>query len=128
MYVGAFLRQKVAAFAVLLLVVFFALAATRSFGAEAPTRGILPGLQEDESRVGQAKIQIDIVGLSLSFIANAGQANANVQFMVKAGKHTLFFTPQEVVFATNGGTRDVDARRCLVFQGEQFLMDDIDNE
>ena len=83
MHVGVFLRQKTVVFVALLLVVFFALVATQSFGAEAPTHGILPGFQEDESRIGQAKIQADIAEFALSFIANAGQADANVHFMVK---------------------------------------------
>ena len=114
MRVGVFLRQKTAVFVVLLLVVFFALAATQSFGAEAPTHSILPGFQEDESRVGQGKIQAHIAELPLSFIANAGQADANVQFMVEAGKQTIFFTPQEVVFAASGTTEDKDTQSSVV--------------
>jgi hypothetical protein len=71
MRVGAFLRQKRAVFVVLLFVVFFALAATQSFGAEAPTHSILPGFQEDESRVGQAKIQIARTPISQLLLVSA---------------------------------------------------------
>ena len=99
MRAAVFLHQKM--FVILLFVVFFALAATQSFGAEAPTDSILPGFQEDEGQIGQSKIQIDMAKLPMSFIANAGQVDANVQFMVKAGKQTIFFTPKEVVFAAS---------------------------
>lgn len=104
MCIGAFLRQKTLVFVALLFVVFFTLAATESFGPEVPTHSILPGFQEDESQARQDKIQTGLAELPLSFIANAGQADANVRFMVKAGKHTVFFTPQEVVFATSQHT------------------------
>ena len=93
MRVGVFLRQKTAVFVVLLFVVFFALAATQSFGAGGPIHSILPGFQEDESQVGQAEIQANIAELPLSFIVNTG-------------KHTIFFTPQEIVFATSEQIED----------------------
>jgi len=106
MCVGAFLRQKIAVFVVLLFVVFFALVATQSFGVEAPAQGILPGFQEDERRAGLEKIQADTAELPLSFIVNAGQADATMRFMVRNGKHTIFFTPKEVVFAASEQIED----------------------
>ena len=114
MCVGAFLHQKTVVVVVLLFVGFFALVATQSFGAEAPTHGILPGFQEDESQIGQAKIQIDMAELPIRFIANAGQADENVRFMVKAGKQTIFFTPQEAVFAAIEGAEGEVPRSSVV--------------
>jgi len=102
MFVGVFLRQKTAVFVALLFVGFFALTVTQSLGAESPTNGVLPGFQEDESRVGQGKIQSHIAELPLSFIANADQADADVRFVIRAGKQTIFFTPNDVVFAAGG--------------------------
>ena len=112
MCVGVFLHQKTSVFVVFLLVVF--LIATEVFAGSAPIQDILPGFQEDESRVGQAKIQMDIVELPISFIANAGQADANVRLMVKASKHTIFFTPKEVVFAASEQTKGENARSSVV--------------
>jgi len=115
MCIGAFLCQKTAVFvALLLFVIFFALVATQSFGAEAPTHGILPGFQEDETRVGQAKIQTDVAEFPLSFIVNAGQADSDVRFMIRAGTHTVFFTPEEIVFAASEQTQGEDARNSVV--------------
>jgi len=114
MCVVVLLRQKTAVFVALLFVVFFALAATQSLAAEVLTHSILPGFQEDESQICQTKIQADIVELPLSFIANAGQANANVQFIVKAGEQTIFFTPQAIVFATSEHTEDELTRGSVV--------------
>jgi len=114
MCVGVFLRQKTLVFVVLLFVVFFALAATQTITTGAPIQDILPGFQEDESQMGQAKIQAHIAELPLSFIANASQADENVQFMVKAGKQTIFFTPQEIVFAASEETEGGDTRSSVV--------------
>jgi hypothetical protein len=52
--------------------------------------------------------------LPLSFIANAGQADATVRFMVKAGKQAIFFTSQEVVFAASEQTEDELTRSSVV--------------
>ena len=125
---GVFLRQKTAVIVVLLFVGFFVLVATQSFGAEAPTHSILPRFQEDEVRVGQAKIQADIAEIPLSFIANAGPADANVRFMVKAGKQTIFFTSQEVVFAASEQIEDGVSRSSVVSRGKEFLVGNTDNE
>ena len=84
-----------------LLVVVLTLVTTQTITTGAPIQDILPDLQEDEGRVGQGKIQANIAEIPISFIANAGQVDANVRFMVKAGKQTIFFTSEEVVFAAS---------------------------
>jgi len=127
MDVGVFLRQKTAVFVALLFVVLFALTVTQSFGAESPSYSILPGFREDESRVGQAKIQVDIAQLPLSFISNVGQADANVRFMVKTGAQTIFFTPEEVVSTASGKAEDEVTRNLVVSRGEEFLVGDTNN-
>jgi hypothetical protein len=45
-------------------------------------------------RVGQA-----LFNLPLRFIANAGQTDPAVHFVVKGAGHTIFFTEEEVVFS-----------------------------
>jgi len=114
MCVGAFLRQKTAVFVALVFAVFFVVPAAQSFGTEVLTHSIIPAFQEDENRVGQAKIQADIAEPPLSFIANAGQVDANVRFMVKASKQTIFFTRHEVVFAASDKTEDGAASSSVV--------------
>ena len=125
MCVGAFLRQKTPVFLVLLFVVFFAFVVTEAFATGAP---IMVDSSWDEGDVGQGKIQADIAELPLSFIANAGQADANVRFMVKVGKQTIFFTPQEVVFAASEETEGEDTRSSVVSPGNEFLVGDTGNE
>ena len=98
----------------LFLVVVLTLAAMQTLAAGSPMQDMLPGLQEDDGRMGQANIQMDIAELPLSFIANAGQADTNVRFMVKAGEQTIFFTPQEIVFAASEHTEDEVPRSSVV--------------
>lgn len=129
MCVGVFLRQKTLVFVVLLLlVVFFALIATEVFAGGTPIQDILPRFQSDESQISQAKIQIDMAELPISFIANTGQADADVWFMVKGGQHTVFFTPQEIVFAASEHTEGEYTRSSVVSRGKEFLVGDTDNE
>jgi len=107
-------KRKLSLAHFLLLVVVLAIAATQTFAIGAPIQNILPELDEDESQVGQARIQIDIAEPLLSFIANAGQADANVRFMIKAGKQIVFFTPQEIVFAAGEATEGEDSRSSVM--------------
>ena len=124
MCVGVILRQKTAVFVVLLFVVFFALLATQALATEAPTHSILPGFQEDGNQIRQAEIQADIAEVPISFIANAGQADANVRFMVEAGKQTIFFTPNEVVFAASEQTHSREPRRMPRLAGGELHLQD----
>ncbi|WP_324630249.1 DUF7948 domain-containing protein [Phormidium sp. CCY1219] len=47
------------------------------------------------------QLQNQFSTLPLSFITNAGQFDPDVQFQVKGAGHTLFFTPEEVVFSAS---------------------------
>ncbi|MBW4679414.1 MAG: SBBP repeat-containing protein [Microcoleus vaginatus WJT46-NPBG5] len=40
--------------------------------------------------------------LGLSFIENAGQADAEVKYQIKGAGHTFYFTPNEVIFTAEG--------------------------
>ena len=104
-------KRKLSLAHFLLLVVILAIAATQTFAAGAPIQDILSELQKDEGQMG---LQANMAEIPLSFIANAGQADANVRFMVRAGKHTVFFTPQEVVFAASEKTEGEDTRSSVV--------------
>jgi len=97
-----------------LLIVILVLLAPQTIIAGVPIQNTLTGLQGDGRQVNQAKVQANIAEIPLSFIANAGQADANVQFMVKAGKHIVFFTSQEVVFAASEQTEDELTRSSVV--------------
>jgi len=98
----------------LVLVAFFAFMAMTLLTAEDPFPDGVVAVQENENRVGQAKIQPDMAELPLSFIANAGQADANVRFVVEAGTQTIFFTPQEIVFAASEQTEGEVPRSSVV--------------
>ena len=107
-------ERKLSLAHLLLLIAGLAFVATQTLAAEAPIQDILPELQEDEGQVGQARIQADMAKLPISFIANAGQADASVRFMVRTGKHTIFFTTQEVVFVAGEGTKSEFTRSSVV--------------
>lgn len=55
----------------------------------------------------------------LSFIANAGQTDSRVLFHVQGAGHTIFFTPDEVVFSTiqEGEERALRSAVALRFSG-----------
>jgi hypothetical protein len=44
--------------------------------------------------------------LPLSFIANAGQANSDVQFQVRGAGHTIFFTASEIILSATEQVED----------------------
>ena len=98
-----------------LLVVVLILLAPQTIIAGVPIQNTLTRIQGDGCQANQTKIQADIAEIPSSFIVNAGQVDANVRFMVKAGKHTIFFTPQEVVFAAGEQTEDELTRSSVVF-------------
>ncbi|MCK4411022.1 SBBP repeat-containing protein, partial [Candidatus Bipolaricaulota bacterium] len=98
----------------LVFAVLLVLLVTQPLAANPLAQGVLPKVQEADGQGDQAKIQADIAELPISFIANAGQVDASVRFMVKAGTHTIFFTPQEVVFAASEKTEDEDTQRSVV--------------
>jgi hypothetical protein len=97
-----------------LLVVILVLLALQTIIAGVPIQNTLTRIQGDGGQANQTKIQADIAELPLSFIANAGQADANVRFMVKAGKQTIFFTSQEIVFAASEQAEGEDTRSSVV--------------
>ena len=86
------------------------------------TGGCVVTLNSDEiessvpfvGEVQKGEVQTNVAELPLSFIANAGQVNANVRFMVKAGKRTIFFAPQEIVFAASEQMEDELTRNSVV--------------
>lgn len=73
--------------------------------------GLNKGSQPGSSRLKAAEY---LAKRPLSFIENRGQTHPSVRFEVRAGTHTVFFTPQETVFATfpeNDGKRTGEALR-----------------
>ena len=84
-----------------LLVVILILLAPQTIIAGVPIQNTLTRIQGDGCQANRAKIQASIADLPLSFIANAGQEDAKVRFIVKAAKQTVFFTPQEIVLAAS---------------------------
>jgi len=107
-------RSSLAIFIPFLAILLFALLGTQALGVEAPIQGVLPKVREADGKTDQAKIQADIAELPISFIANAGQVDTNVEFMVKAGTQTIFFTPQEVVFTASEKTENEDPQSSAV--------------
>jgi len=109
-----FVRGKPLKTYFLFFTVFLLLVLIQTLTAKPLTQGALPKVREASSQADQAKIQADIVELPISFIANAGQVDADVRFMVKAATHTIFFTPQEVVFTASDKAENGDSRSSVV--------------
>ncbi|MCK4393146.1 SBBP repeat-containing protein, partial [Candidatus Bipolaricaulota bacterium] len=97
-----------------LLVVILVLLAPQTIISGVPIQNTLTRIQGDGGQANQTKIQANIAELPLSFIANAGQVDANVRFMVKAGAQIIFFTSEEVVFAASEETEGEDTRSSAV--------------
>ena len=53
-----------------------------------------------------AAIQVALFELPLSFVANAGQMDSTIRFIVKGAGYTIFFTASEVVFSATQRTED----------------------
>ena len=60
------------------------------------------------AEIDAAQIQATLAKLPLSFVANAGQTHPAVRFHVRGAGHTIFFTPEEVVFSAS---QEVDGER-----------------
>ena len=108
------LRKRLPLICSLFLVIFLILLLTQILIAKTPIQGIVPDIREAHNELDQAKIQANIAEIPISFIANSGQANAQVEFMVKAGEQTIFFTRDEIVFTASEKREGEDTQSSVV--------------
>lgn len=60
--------------------------------------------QKDTLTNVEAQKKLDWGKVELSFIANAGQLDAEVKYQIKGREHTFYFTPNEVIFLAEAET------------------------
>ena len=97
-------RGRLVLVVALLAVPVLGLGWVQSLSSEESRKHIGPGPIEDVMHI----TQWSLAGLPITFVANAGQMNENACFMTTAGRQTVFFCPDEVVFVADstlgGGT------------------------
>jgi hypothetical protein len=62
------------------------------------------------------RVNQSLLGLPLRFIANAGQIDSAVQFTVKGTGHTIFFTPQGIIFSATRKEKGEPTRSVVRLQ------------
>ena len=106
-----------------LLIVILILLAPQTIIAEVPIQNTLTRIKGDRCHANQTKIQANIAEIPISFIANAGQTDVDVRFMVKAGTQTIFFTPHEVVFVASEQIEDGVSLSSVVHLNVMFAYE-----
>ena len=75
------------------------------------------GMQINSSAVDNESIIAAMLKLPLSFIENRGQASDETKYMVKTSEATIYFTPNEVLFALSSKNNSSLVR--MSFEGDQ---------